>query len=363
MTNEFDPKRCMQVAQIPLGSPGTACRFDPSGSVLFAASETGDITRIDRLNSTKTVLKGHASWIRGLELAVEPMVASAYKASQISSIPGLPILTGATIGQASLPAMPAATLISSDYHGKLLWWRADEVEPKPFRMIEAHDGWIRSVSISPDGSIIATAGNDKLVRIWDRKSGSLLQTLSGHGHHVYRVGFSPDGKWLVSSDHVGWTKFWQVGSWQMAFEIEAKGLSKYDGGFHATIGGARGLGFSPDSRLVALSGITNVSNAFAGIGHPLIVVMDLIQKKVVRELKLKTPIDATCWGVAIDPSGWIIGGNGGRVGQVAFWKPGETTESHLVPVAQPIRDLCMSSDAKWLGAACSDSFARIFSLG
>src|SRR2546430_9992123 len=34
----------------------------------------------------------------------------------------------------------------------------------------------------------------------------------------------------------------------------------------------RGMAFSPDGKTLAMSGITNVSNAFAGIGNPIVLL-------------------------------------------------------------------------------------------
>jgi hypothetical protein len=49
-------------------------------------------------------------------------------------------------------------------------------------------------------------------------------------------------------------------------------LHKYDSTFMADIGGARGMTFKSDGSVLALSGITNVANAFAGIGKPGVVL-------------------------------------------------------------------------------------------
>lgn len=60
---------------------------------------------------------------------------------------------------------------------------------------------IRSVSFSPDGSILASGDENAAVRLWDSMSGDLLKTLQGHTHYVSRVGFSLDGKTLASVAH------------------------------------------------------------------------------------------------------------------------------------------------------------------
>ena len=56
--------------------------------------------------------------------------------------------------------------------------------------------------------------------------------------------------------------------------MDASPLWKYDAGFRADVGGVRAMAFSGDGKLLACAGITEVSNAFAGIGNPLVVVFD-----------------------------------------------------------------------------------------
>ena len=55
------------------------------------------------------------------------------------------------------------------------------------------------VSFSPDGNALASASDDQTVRLWDPKSGKLLNTLTGHTWGVNGVSFSPDGNTLASA--------------------------------------------------------------------------------------------------------------------------------------------------------------------
>ena len=46
---------------------------------------------------------------------------------------------------------------------------------RPVRSIKAHEGLARALSFSPDGSILATAGEDLEVKLWDVESGELIR--------------------------------------------------------------------------------------------------------------------------------------------------------------------------------------------
>ena len=341
-------------------SPLVGCRFDPSGRFLFAGAQDSTVQRFDLVTGAKTAFAGHASWVRGIAFVPhgKPMPSEVAAVEQTRS--GRIALGGAG-GSVAAPAPRPFTMVTGDYHGKLIWWRGDAAEPKPLRTVAAHDGWIRSVAVSPDGQLVASCGNDNLVKLWSAVDGSPVRTLAGHDCHVYHVAFHPGGTHLASADLKGVGKDWDVAGGKCVRDLDAKPLYKYDPGFRADIGGARGMAFDASGERLACSGITNVSNAFAGVGNPLVIVIDWKTGKPTQ-LKPKDAFQGTAWGVGFLPTGHVVACGGGSGGRIWFWKKGGATSSHMVTTPAGSRDLAVSPTGERLAVAGANGLATIYTL-
>jgi WD40 repeat protein len=64
--------------------------------------------------------------------------------------------------------------------------------------LQGHTGTVRSAVYSPDGTTLATGSYDRTVRLWDATTGQEQAILRGHPSEVYCVAYSPDGKTLAS---------------------------------------------------------------------------------------------------------------------------------------------------------------------
>ncbi|QQS47794.1 MAG: AAA-like domain-containing protein [Acidobacteriota bacterium] len=104
-----------------------------------------------------------------------------------------------------------------------------------------HQDLVLTARFSPDSRILATAGKDNLVRLWDLSNRRLLAELRGHQNQIWRVAFSPDGKTLASAGWDNLVKLWDVESGREIHTLE--GHTRY----------VCGLDFSPDGRMLASS--------------------------------------------------------------------------------------------------------------
>jgi WD40 repeat protein len=64
------------------------------------------------------------------------------------------------------------------------------------------------VAWSPDGTRLASAGDDETVRIWNPTSGKQTRKLTGHVDEVTGVGWAPDSAHLASADASGLVIVW-----------------------------------------------------------------------------------------------------------------------------------------------------------
>ena len=314
-----------EIAAVKAAAPLLGARCDPSGSYVLAGAQDNSLVRWKLGDKTADTLQGHKSWVRALAFA----------------------------GQ---------TLYSGDWTGRLLAWNYLDAKPTVQANLEAHRGWLRALAVSPDGKILASCGNDRKVRLWSLPDLKPLHTLEGHNCHVYNLAFHPEGQSLVSADLRGVLREWDLSRFAIKRSLDASVLYKYDQVFAADIGGVRSLAFSPEGKLLACAGISNVSNAFAGVGNPLVVLFDWASGKIQTLLRPKEAFQGTAWGVAFGPAGRILGVAGGNGGMLYAWKPDEAAANFTLKFDSNARDLSLHPDGRRFVVPFESGLLRLYDM-
>lgn len=108
----------------------------------------------------------------------------------------------------SLSVSPDGQLVAAGYRdGRIRLW--DTQSGRMVRLFEGHQREIQTLAFSPDGETLASGSRDGTVRLWSPELGGELRTLTGPFNEVRCLTFSPDGGTLVTG-HAGIAVLWNA---------------------------------------------------------------------------------------------------------------------------------------------------------
>ena len=194
------------------------------------------------------------------QLFVGNNAGKIYEIDLAAPADSLPPVIDAHVSFVSSLTIAGDYLISAGSDHRLVWWERRTHEK--VRELEVHPRWIRQISLSPDGAILASMCDDMVGRLFDSQTGELIHELRG-GHELlnpynlrsklYTCAFSPDGFDIATADQAGRMVVWEVSSGKKVTQIEAPLFCTWDTNGH-TYGGIRSIDFSPDGLLLAAGG-------------------------------------------------------------------------------------------------------------
>jgi WD40 repeat protein len=102
-----------------------------------------------------------------------------------------------------IAASPSAGAAGTTVH---IWDAATGAEVHVIPQTAGED--VTSLSFSPDGRRLASAGFDAKVKLWDTETGVELLTLTGHTSWLWKTHFSPDGNRILSCGRDRTVRIW-----------------------------------------------------------------------------------------------------------------------------------------------------------
>ncbi|MFM7207926.1 MAG: WD40 repeat domain-containing protein [Planctomycetaceae bacterium] len=131
-------------------------------------------------------------------------------------------------------------LATAGYDGLVRIW--DAATRQPIHDLKKHKGWVRAVAFSPDGTRLASAGEDGTVVLWDVAGGTEIASIAAHDGAATCLAFAPDGGTLASGGSDKGVKLWNPGDGTERKKLEGHGDAVW------------AVGYSPDGGLLASGG-------------------------------------------------------------------------------------------------------------
>ena len=237
----------------------TAVIFSRDGKTLYSAGSGGVVKSWDYAErKLLTTVQTHDRPVK--QLALSPDGARLATCSEDASIKtwntadGENVTSFASDNELSDPTSPITavawspdkSLVASAHEDRSLRLR-DARAGRLLRTISGHEDIVAAITFAPQGGSLATASYDGTIKIWNVADGALKRTLRGHDNWVMSVAYSSDGRLLATGSYDKTVRLWDAGTGKELLKIE---------GHSAAV---RSVAFSHDGNLLATAGSDRIA--------------------------------------------------------------------------------------------------------
>lgn len=202
-------------------------QFSPWSPQLVSASDDGTAILWD-IGSQRMQrrLSGHRAPVLAAEVMGTERVVTA---STDGTVRLHDALSGTELQTLRLPGRSTPNSLATTFRtdiiavgttdGEIQTW---SITGTPLRTMKGHKAAVESLTISPDGRLIASVGRDGRMIFWNLTSGLILDQVSAASFPIYDVQFSPDGDDLLTASSDNTIRLWNVvtRSERMRFVVE-----------------------------------------------------------------------------------------------------------------------------------------------
>ena len=233
------------------GHDGTILSLDVSPSGRWVVTGSKDRTcRLWDVNHLECVMLcvGHTQGVSAVALSKRPGGYSAGESFAVSGS-GDRTIKRWGVDERSLSIRADGSKLTSDSLGSVENDPDSEslpaLKPTAERNVRAHEKDINHISIAPNDAVVATASQDRTVKLWSADL-DLLGTLRGHKRGVMATAFSPANRSLVTCSGDRTVKIWSIADLSclktfQGHSASVLGVEFLAGGLQVVSSGADGL--------------------------------------------------------------------------------------------------------------------------
>jgi WD40 repeat protein len=192
-----------------------AVGFGPNGNLLVSGSEDRSMKLWDwRRQHCLAELRGHTGQIWSLAFSPDGSTVASRsedgtaKLWRLSDSACVQTLAGHKTHLGAVLYLRDAEILTASPDGVVKLWDVNSGTCKQTWSLPM--GVVEWMSFSPDGSLIATAGDEPDITVWDIEAGTLRTKLSGHTDWPGPIIFSSDGHMLASGSEDGTIRLWNI---------------------------------------------------------------------------------------------------------------------------------------------------------